>query len=728
MIGASEESVVLRVKGMDCAEEVTALKRDLSPLVGGESFLSFDLLNSRLVVRKAKDEVDLASILGAINRLGMSATLWQSDGSDQSKRDNWLKLHMRGVLTAISALLIILAIGLHAYWHGSIGDALLAGDGGERHVFPWPVALMYALSVVAGAWFVFPKAWMSAKRFRPDMNLLMTIAVFGAIGLGEWLEAASVTFLFSLSLLLESWSVERARRATKALLDLAPPVARLLFPDGKEKMVAVGDVEMGARFLIKPGERVPLDGLVKDGSSEVNQAPITGESLPVSKKPGEQVFAGTINGNGALEVECNKTADHSVLASIIRLVGEAHQKRAPSEQWVERFAHIYTPTVLVLALGVLLVPPLLMQGAWTEWFYRALVLLVIACPCALVISTPVSIVAALTAAARNGVLVKGGKYMELPAKLRAVAFDKTGTLTRGELSVSQVIPMNEHSEEQLLAIAAAIESRSEHPIARAIVSYANQRGVSFRSASQYETVQGKGAKARIDDELYWLGSHRFLEEQHQETTDVHDNLEELAQKGFTVIAVGNRTHVCGFIAVSDTLRAEARTIVSDLRSEGILSVSMLTGDNIGTARTIAAKVGVDEYFAELLPKDKVEKVAALVEKHGTVAMVGDGVNDAPALARATIGIAMGAAGSDAAIESADIALMTDDIARIPWLIHHSRRTLATVRVNIGFSIAVKMAFMVLTFVGYSSLWAAIAADMGASLLVIFNALRLLQLK
>lgn len=724
MVAESNEHYELRIKGMDCAEEVAALKKVLSPIIGGEGYLAFDLLNGRLVIKKTRNQIEFSAILRAIRRLGMEATPWDGQQATEVETGSWLRRHLRGVLTSVSGLLIVIAFGLHACLHGSIRDAL----GGERHVFPWPVMLTYGLSIIIGGWFVLPKAWVAAKRFRPDMNLLMTIAVLGAIALGEWLEAATVTFLFSVSLLLESWSVGRARRATKALLDLAPPIARLLMPDGGEEEAPVGNVQVGARFLVRPGERIPLDGNVINGASEVNQAPITGESLPVSKKPNEQVFAGTINGNGALEVECTKTSEHSVLAGIIRLVGEAHQKRAPSEQWVERFAHIYTPSVMVLALGVFLLPPLLLSGAWADWFYRALVLLVIACPCALVISTPVSIVAALTAAARNGILVKGGKYMELPAKLRAIAFDKTGTLTRGELSVSRVIPMNEHTEDQLVAIAAAIESRSEHPIARAIVSHARKHHVSFQPAGDYETIQGKGAKATINGVPYWLGSHRFMEEQHQETSKVHNKLEELSQRGFTVVAIGNRTHVCGFIAVSDTLRAEARTIVNDLRSTGIRSVCMLTGDNEGTARTIATKVAVNEYYSELLPKDKVEKIAELVEKYGTVAMVGDGVNDAPALARSSIGIAMGAAGSDAAIESADIALMTDDIARIPWLIHHSRRTVATIRLNIGFSIALKLAFVGMTFVGYSSLWAAIAADTGASLLVIFNALRLLDNK
>ena len=720
-----ENHVSFHVNGMDCAEEVTALQKELSPIVGGPSFLAFDLLNSRLTVRKSKEDLDPGAIIAAVGRAGLTASLWTPQRQNVEE-PSWAAKHLRKMLTILSAALILSALGAHAYLHGSLSDALIAGDGGEKHVFPLSVIALYAFSIIAGAWVVFPKALRSARRLQPDMNLLMTVAVIGAVILGEWLEAATVTFLFSLSLLLESWSVDRARRATQKLLELAPALARVIRPDGKEESVPAESISIGSQFLVKPGEKIPLDGRVLRGASEVNQAPITGESLPVAKEPGNQVFSGTINGNGAMVVECTKTAEQSTLASIIRLVSEAHQKRAPSEQWVERFARVYTPAVILLALSALLVPPLFFSGEWTAWLYRSLVFLVIACPCALVISTPVSIVAALAAAARKGILIKGGKFVELPATLKAIAFDKTGTLTRGQLSVARIYPMNEHTEEDLLAIAAAIEARSEHPIARAILSQAKERKVQYSPAEDYQTVQGKGARATIGGKSYWLGSHRYMEEMGQETQKVHSKLVELAERGFTVVAIGNDTHVCGFIAVSDTLRPEARTLVTELRSAGVEHVCMLTGDNQGTAQAIATKVGISEYFAELLPHDKVTKIAELVDRYQRVAMVGDGVNDSPSMARSSLGIAMGAAGSDAAIETADIALMTDDLTRIPWLIRHSRRTLFIIRTNIAFSIAVKAAFMVLTLSGHSSLWAAIAADTGASLLVVFNGLRLLR--
>jgi Cd2+/Zn2+-exporting ATPase len=630
------------------------------------------------------------------------------------------------VLTAVSGLLSLAGFLFHTWTAGGVMAALGSEGMGQSHHVPVVAQVLYACGIVAGAWYIMPKAWFAARRLQPDMNLLMTIAVIGAVGIGEWFEAATVSFLFAVSLALESWSVGRARRAVVALMDLAPPTVRLQREDGSEHVLPPDQVPIGARFVVKPGERVPLDGRVVRGVSEVNQAPITGESVPLQKNPGDHVFAGTINGDGALEIICTKLAGDTTLAHIIRMVGEAQSKRAPSEQWVERFARVYTPAVLALAVAVLLIPPLVLGGTWTEWLYRSLVLLVIGCPCALVISTPVSIVAALAAAARNGVLVKGGVYVEAPAQVQAIAFDKTGTLTKGEPAVVEVVPLNGHSETELLERAAAMEVRSDHPLARAIVAFAQERGVAIRPAEDFHIIQGKGATARFNGRQYWVGSHRYLEEQHQETEDVHHRLEAMAQTGRTVVVVGNDTHVCGLIAVADTVRPEATVALQALRETGVQHLVILTGDNQGTADSIARETGVDEVHAELLPADKVTAVEALVARYGTVAMVGDGVNDAPAMGRATLGIAMGAAGSDAAIETADIALMADDLAKLPWLIRHSRRTLTIIRQNIGFSLLVKAVFVILTFLGSASLWAAIAADMGASLIVIFNGLRLLR--
>lgn len=713
-----------KIHGMDCAEEVAVLKREVGPLVGGEDRLGFDILNGRMTVTQASADVSPESIRQAVARTGMRAEVWRNELSDTRDNGFWQR-RGRTVLTVASGLFTALGFLVHTWTAGGFQAALGAEGMGTAHDVPLAARALYGLGVLAGAWYVLPKAWFAARRLRPDMNLLMTVAVVGAAAIGEWFEAATVAFLFALSLVLESWSVGRARRAVAALMDLAPPVVRLLDADGSEKQVAPDQVPVGSQFFVKPGERIPLDGRVVRGASEVNQAPITGESVPVPKTPGQEVFAGTINGDGALTVECTKPAGDTTLAHIIRLVGEAQSRRAPSEQWVERFAGVYTPAVMALALAVLLIPPLFFGGDWQDWFYRSLVLLVIACPCALVISTPVSIVAALTASARNGVLIKGGVYVEAPARLEAIALDKTGTLTEGKPTVVEVVPLSGHDEKELLARVAALEAHSTHPLARAVVSYAQQQGVPLGPVEDFEIIQGKGATGRFNGQEYWLGSHRYLEERGQETEEVHQRLEALAKAGRTVVVVGNASHVCGFIALADEVRPGAKQTLQALRDVGVKHLVMLTGDNQGTADSIARETGVDEVQAELLPADKVTAVEALVAKYGNVAMIGDGVNDAPALGRATVGIAMGAAGSDAAIETADIALMSDDLSKLPWLIRHSRRTLTVIRQNIGFSLSVKAIFVVLTFAGYSSLWAAIAADMGASLLVIFNGLRLL---
>jgi Zn2+/Cd2+-exporting ATPase len=705
-----------KVYGMDCAEEVAVLKREVGPLVGGGDRLGFDLLNARMTVDAVPEAVTPDAVLEAVARTGMRAEVWREDAKARAEeRSFWLR---RG------RTLVTLASGLFTV-AGFAWDSAIAGAGEQAHQTSPGAKLLYGLGILSGVWLVLPKAWLALRRLRPDMNLLMTVAVAGAVAIGEWSEASTVAFLFALSLALESWSVGRARRAVAALLDLSPPTARLLH-DGREEQVPVGQVAVGSLLLVRPGERIPLDGSVVRGTSHVNQAPITGESIPIPKRPGDEVFAGTVNGEGALEVESTKPAGETTLAHIIRLVGESQSRRAPAEQWVDRFAQVYTPTVFGLAVLIAVVPPLAFGSAWPVWFYRALVLLVIACPCALVISTPVSVVAALAAAARQGVLVKGGLFIELPGRLRAVAFDKTGTLTEGRPSVAQVVPLNGHDEGALLERAAALEARSEHPLGRAILEYARSRGVPVRPAEDFQIIPGKGATGYWNGRLYWVGSHRYLHERGQETPEIHAKLEELSGAGRTAVVVGDESHVCGLIALADAVRPAARPALEALRRAGVEHVTLLTGDNDATARAVAREAGVDDVRAELLPAEKVAAVEELVARYGAVAMVGDGVNDAPALARATIGVAMGAAGTDAAIETADVALMGDDLSKLPWLISHSRRTLRVIRENITFSIGVKALFVVLTFAGYSSLWAAIAADTGASLLVIANGLTLLR--
>ena len=701
-----------RVQGMDCAEEVGLLKRELVPLVGEDS-LGFDLLNRKLSVDASDSNTTPSDIEAAIKRSGLTAVLWQ-DTPTAISQSFWSQ-HQRTILTATSGF-----FALPGYVVEFTATAPVSA------MWLTVAKAFYAISILAGCGMVFPKAWRSLVLLRPDMNLLMTVAVSGAMLIGEWSEGATVAFLFSLSLLLESWSVGRARNAISKLMDLSPPMANLKLAGGEIQTVPPAEVTVGSIVVIRPGDKLPLDGNVIAGSSSVNQASITGESVPVEKKVGDVVFAGTINGDGLLEVETTKIASDTMLAQIIRTVGDAQSKRAPSEMWVEKFAAIYTPAVMIAAILVFIVPPLLLGGAWSDWIYRALVLLVIACPCALVISTPVSIVAALAAAARHGVLIKGGLFVEIPSKLRAIALDKTGTITMGKPSVVQLVPMNGHDEEELLLRAGALEQSSTHPLALAIVAEVNSRGYKLPVAEQFEIIQGKGAKGTIDSKMYWLGSHRYLEERGQETPDVHEQLEALQAAGRSIVVVGNDAHVCGFIALGDAIRPESADTIAELHRLGVEKVVMLTGDNAGTASLVSKAVGIDEVQAELLPEDKVNAVANLVERYDQVAMIGDGVNDAPALARATIGIAMGAVGSDAAIETADIALMSDELAKVPWLINHSRRAMAIIKQNIIFSLAIKSLFVVLTFAGVSSLWGAIAADTGASLLVVANGLRLLK--
>jgi Cd2+/Zn2+-exporting ATPase len=718
----SERVRAFRVAGLDCAEEIATLRREVGPLVGGEAQLGFDLLRGRMTVAADVESVADSAILTAVARAGLVAEPWRAAGDDRSTD----RLRRRRLIaTVVSGSATLAGFLLHAALAGGFGSALGREGLGGGDAIPLLVRVVYAAGVLAGLVSVAPKAWLALRRLRPDMNLLMTIAVAGAVGIGEWFEAATVAFLFALSLALEAWSVGRARRAIAKLLDLAPPTAHWVTPEG-EREVHPAEIPVGSRVAVRPGERIPLDGRVLAGRSALNQAPITGESSPVEKRPGDEVFAGTINGAGALEVHTTAAAEATMLAKILRLVEEAQARRSPSERWVDRFAAIYTPCVFAAALLVALVPPLVAGASWGDWGYRALVLLVIGCPCALVVSTPVAVVAGLATAARHGVLIKGGAFLEAAAGLRAVAFDKTGTLTHGRPRVLEVVPLSGHDERELLERLAALEARSEHPLGAAIRDYAVARGISALPAEDFRAFEGKGAEGLVADRRFWAGSHRYLEERGQETPEVHRRLEAMSQAGQTAVVVGNESHVCGLVAVADSVRANARATLDDLRRLGIETTVMLTGDNRGTAEAIARETGISEVRAELLPDEKVAAIEELVDRYARVAMVGDGINDAPALARASLGIAMGSAGSDAAIETADVALLSDDLSRLPWLVRHSRRTLAVIRQNIIFSLSVKALFVVLTFLGAASLWAAIAADMGAALLVVANSLRLLR--
>ena len=708
------------VQGMDCAEEVATLKAELAPLAGVEA-LSFEVMNRKLIVEYDEVVIQPGALVSAVARTGMKAEPWKNDGSAGEEAAGLWSRWGRTVTTAVSG--VALLAGFSFIW---IAQGWRAAIGGSETAMPCGAKACFLVAIVAGSWHVLPKALRALVRFRPDMNLLMTVAIVGALVLGEYFEAATVAFLFALSLALESWSVARARRAVAALMSLSPDLATVVGADGRETVTEVNAVAVGSTIVIRPGEKVPLDGTVSKGESSVNQAPITGESTPVPKTVGSEVYAGTINDDGALEVVTSKLAQDTTLAQIIRMVGDAQRKRSPSEQWVETFARFYTPAVMVLALGVIVVPPLVFGGSWQKWFYEGLVLLVIACPCALVISTPVSIVAALAAAARRGVLVKGGLSIEVPRNLVAIAVDKTGTLTEGRPAVREVVPLSGHDERELLEIAASIEIRSEHPLAKAIVREALRQGIQPAAAGDYHAIKGKGATAVLDGRPVWVGSHRLAEERGQETPEIHDRLTSLESQGASVVVIGEDRHVCGMIALTDRVRDDAKLAVSQLKAAGIRHVVMLTGDNLATAEAVARETGVDEARAGLLPQDKVAAIEELVHRYGQVAMVGDGVNDAPAMARSTLGIAMGAMGTDAALETADVALMNDSLLGVAWLMRHSRRTVAIIRQNIFFSLGVKAVFVILTLSGSASLWAAIAADAGASLLVLMNGLRLLD--
>ncbi len=706
-----------KIHGMDCAEEVAVLKRELEPLTGMTNELVFDVLKGRMSV---PDAVSASSVLKAVATTRMRAELWSEDSTTPSvSTTDSKKLY----LTCFSISCLTLGFIFHVATQG-LSAAL--GDESKplRISVPLLSSILYILSSFSGVVLVLPKAWYSIRRTRPDMNLLMVAAVIGAISIGERLEAATVSFLFATSLLLESWSVGRARRAVESLLKLTPETVRVIQVDKTELEQTPALVPIGSEFLVRPGERIGLDGNVVEGASEVNQASITGESVPVLKEAGAAVFAGTINGDGLLRIRSTHTASDTTIARIIKMVGDAQSKRAPSEQWVEKFSIYYTPIILLLAIAVALVPPLLFSQAWSDWIYRALVLLVIGCPCALVISTPVSIVAAISAAARNGVLLKNGAIVEIPASIQAIALDKTGTLTMGKPKVSDVISLNGSTEQQLLLIAVALESHSTHPIAHAIIEHAQSKNISVASVEEYQAVQGRGVNARLGGVKYWLGSHKYLEERKQETESVHLALESLSNEGKTLVIVGDESHVLGYIATQDAIRPEAIIAINKLHSIGVRPIVMLTGDNKNAANTVGASTGVDRVVAELLPENKVGAIEELLKEHQSVAMIGDGVNDAPALARSTLGIAMGAIGSDAAIEAADVALMSDDLGKVPWLIEHSRRTLTIIRQNIFFALATKASFLALSVSGHATLWMAVIADTGVSLIVIANAMRL----
>jgi Cd2+/Zn2+-exporting ATPase len=610
---------------------------------------------------------------------------------------------------------------------GLSGAALLAGWIAKFAGTPGPVSIAFFLAaMVIGGAATALRAWFSLQKLRFDMNVLMTVAVIGAAAIGEWSEGAVVAFLYSVSNTLESYTMEKARQSIRELMNITPSEA-LVRRNGKEILLPVDEIRVGDIMIVKPGEKIAMDGKVIKGNSAVNQAAITGESIPVEKGVGDEVFAGTLNQEGAIEVEVTKLVNDTTIAKIIHMVEEAQTQRAPSQAFVDRFAAVYTPIVLALAAGIVLVPPLAFGQSWGPWIYRGLALLVVSCPCALVVSTPVALVAAIGNAARNGVLIKGGIHLEEAGALAVVAFDKTGTLTVGKPVVTDVIPTGEQDMNRLLALAASIELLSEHPLARAVVAKAGEMKLELSRVENFQAIAGKGARAEVAGRVYYMGSSRLFEEIGAPVSRIKPLLERLQEQGKTAMILGTETEILGVVAVADKVRETSKNAVRELKRTGVRTV-LLTGDNAATAKAIAGQLGIDEFEADLLPENKVDAVKKLIEKYGKVAMVGDGINDAPALALATVGIAMGGAGTDVALETADIALMADDLSRLPFCIRLSKAAVRVIKQNVAFALIVKLSAVLLVFPGWLTLWLAILADMGASVLVTLNGIRLLRFK
>ncbi len=719
---------------LDCAEEVRQLRAQLERLAGVER-LDFDVIGHRMYATFDPARIDPEEILLRINALRMagriideSATTGDAAGPVRGAAAEPVGWRLsRSAATVAAGTLLLAAFALHAFLARSLPVAL--GLETLEAAAPVPLAsrLLYLASIVLSGWLVVPKAWAAVRRLTADINLLMCIAVVGALVIGQWFEAGVVTFLFSVSLLLEHWSLGRARQAIASLLELAPPVARKRHAcTGAIEEQPIASIRVGDTVVVRPGERIGLDGVISSGETSVDQSPITGESLPLARQPEDQVYAGSMNIDGAFEMRVTHAANDTTLARMIHLVQESHASRAPTEQWIERFARYYTPAMILLAIGVGVLPPWMGMLGWQQSIYNGLVLLVIACPCALVISTPVSIVSALTAAAHHGVLIKGGRFLEAAAHLKAIAFDKTGTLTHGRPTVRQVVPLNEHSREELLERAVAMEAGSTHPLAQAILRCGDEEAVPVRAVEGYRVLAGRGAEGVVGGREYWIGSQRFMHEKIVAGGEAAERSAALERAGHSVVAIGTPDHVCGLIGFADAVRDESRAVIGRLKRQGIEHVAMLTGDNRVAAESIAAAVGVDEFFAGTLPAEKVGHVERLRQRFGQVAMIGDGINDAPAMAASNLGIAMGTIGTDAAIEAADIALMSDQLERLPWLIELARKTLRVIKQNIAIALGLKLVFIFLTLASVASLWMAIAADMGASLLVVMNGLRLLR--
>ncbi len=701
---SAEQTTKLSIAKMDCPTEETLIRNKLGT-VAGVADLDFNLMQRTLSVRHANQV--LPDVLVALQALGFEAQVVDTaevaspSAAPVTTPTNWWPLGI-SLVTASAAEAV--------YW---------LHNGNH-----WSVVVLALVAVFTGGLSTYKKGWIALKNRNLNMNALMSIAVTGAMLIGHWPEAAMVMVLFALAEVIEAKSLDRARNAIRGLLDLTPEQATVQQADGTWREVGAKQITIGARVRVKPGERIALDGEVLEGRSAVNQAPITGESLPVEKSPGDSVFAGTINESGSFEYRVTALANNSTLARIIHAIEAAQGSRAPTQRFVDQFARWYTPVVFGVAIAVALLPPLFMGAAWLDWIYRALVLLVVACPCALVISTPVSIVSGLAAAARHGILIKGGVYLEEGRKLRWLALDKTGTITHGKPAQTDFVTWGNALASDSRSIAASLAARSDHPVSKAVAQAAQTDGVALLDVAEFNALPGRGVQGQINGATYHLGNHRMLEELGQCTPELEQRIAALETAGKTVVMLVGAKAVHALFAVADTIKDSSRTAIAELHALGI-NTMMLTGDNPHTAQAIAAQAGIDRAQGNLLPDDKLRQVEQLA-RSGKVGMVGDGINDAPALARADIGFAMGAAGTDTAIETADVALMDDNLRKIPTFVRLSRATAQVLMQNIVLALGIKAVFLVLTFTGQATMWMAVFADMGASLLVVGNGLRLLR--
>ncbi|MFQ5678377.1 MAG: heavy metal translocating P-type ATPase [Gemmatimonadota bacterium] len=717
--GEAGSRIVFRIQKMDCPDCARRIQERLRRVEGVARAIG-NPVSRRLEVAYDPVLTDRERIRAVIGRLGYLARddEGQAVAEDaEGDEGSWRSFQARR--TYASATLFGMALVLRL---AGVTPPLLSLPVHDLHL----PDLFFLASAAVGGWNFFPAGVRAARNLSLDMNFLMTVAILGAVGVGEYLEAAAIAFLFSTAELLESFSVDRARGSIRSLMELAPSAATVL-RDGGEVTVAASELLPGELVVVRSGEKVPTDGTVVEGISSVDQAPITGESLPLLKEPGDDVFAGTMNGEGYLRVRVERRAEETTLARIVHLIEEAESRKAPSERFVERFARYYTPGVTGAALLLIVLPPLLFGAPFLTWFLRGLTLLVIACPCAMVISTPVAVVSGITAAARNGVLIKGGIHLEAMAGVRVFAFDKTGTLTAGHPEVTDVVPLDGSSEAQILALAAAVESRSPHPLARAIVRAAHRRGLEMdrREVEGFENLPGKGVRAVIEGSPVLVGRPELF----ADSDGVGRRLAALRREGKTAIVLGHPERPLGILAVADRAREQAARAIRRLRAAGISRTVMLTGDSPEAAEAIARDLGFDEVHAGLLPGEKVEWIRRLEARYGPVAMVGDGVNDGPALAAATVGVAMGVAGSDTALETADVALMGDDLSRLAYLYRLSHRGKGVIRQNISLSLGLKLGLAAGVPAGLVSLIVAVlVGDMGSSLGVTANSLRLARLR